>query len=172
MPGIMNQTSIIVLLLAVAAAAAAVFLVTDSDAKSPPPVKIETLDDWVDFTQRSGFELLDKRASDDYFIAIYRTAADEVAFCYRWRGEGDEPSTSLAVRDERMESLRDGERSGETTALNDTGALPAGGFVQGMVIPIRKDYTGPVAVVFRDNRDDRDAKPDREVYLRTVTWGG
>ncbi|MDJ0523033.1 MAG: hypothetical protein QNJ90_13265 [Planctomycetota bacterium] len=161
---------VIVAVVVVVAAAAAFFVIPGADTEVPPPVVIETLEAWVEFTQRPGFKLLEKRALKDYFIAVYRTPADEVAFCYRWRGEGDEPSTSLGVREGGGGDLRDSGRTEDETALNPTGPLPAGGFVQGMVIPIRRDYEGDVMLIFLDNRDDRDAKPDREAFLRTVEW--
>lgn len=152
------------------AAAAMILLPTAGSADTPPPVTIDSLEAWVEFTQRPGFELLDKQAFEDYYIAIYRTPADELAFCYRWRGEGPKPSTSLAVRDALMQNLQDAARTDERTALNATGTLPAGGFIDHMVIPIKPDHEGEVMLVFRDDVDDPGELPDREVYLRTVPW--
>jgi hypothetical protein len=160
---------IVIAVTLVVAAAAALLLPTWNEG-TPPPVKIETLDAWVHLSGRPGFELLDKQADDDYFFAIYRTDANEVAFCYRWRGEGDAPKTSFAVRDERGNDVQDTGHSGNTTSLNPTGMLPAGGFVDGMVIPIRKDYEGPVLLLFRDDIGRPDTIPGRELYAKTLRW--
>ena len=154
----------------VVAAAAAVFLAAPWDGETPPPVSIGTLDAWVEFSTRPGFALLDKRADDDYFIAVYRTAADEVAFCYRWRRDGEAPATSFGVRDPQGHDVQDASRRDEATELNETGPLPAGGFVDGMVMPIRRDYVGPVVLEFRDDQHAPGTIPSREVYSTTLPW--
>jgi len=166
----MSKTALWIPIVIMAVAGGALFFTPFWDRTAPPPVEIETLDAWVALSQRPGFALLDKEALDDYFIATYRTEGDELAFCYRWRGEGETPDTSLAVRDEQQDSVRCAERSDNPTALNPTGPLPAGGFVHGMVIPIRKDHEGLVITAFRDNRGEPDAIPGRSVYLSSVEW--
>lgn len=157
-------------ILIVTVAAGALFLALEWDRTTPPPVEVDTLDQWVALSQRPGFALLDRRSLDDYFIAIYRTEANELAYCYRWRGEGDTPDTSLAVVDDKKVPVNDADRSTNTTALNPTGPLPAGGFVHGMVIPIRQGHEGLVLTEFRDNHGTPDAIPARVVYLGSVDW--
>ena len=154
----------------VTAAAAAMFLTTRWNTDAPPPVTIGTLDAWVEFSRRPGFELLDTHADEDYFIAVYRTEADELAFCYRWRGEGGKPNTSLAVHDDASHDVQDAARRGEATVLNPAGPLPGGGFVDGMVIPIRADHDGPVHVQFQDDRSEPGAIPRHEVYRKALPW--
>ena len=166
----MSKTSLWIPIVILGVVAGAISLTPFWDRAAPPPVEVETLDAWVALSQRPGFALLDKKALDDYFMAMYRTEDDELVFCYRWRGEGEPPDTSLAVRDERQDSVRGAERSDSPTTLNPTGPLPAGGFVHGMVIPIRKDYQGLVITTFRDNHGEPDTIPSRDVYLNSVEW--
>ncbi len=167
----MSDTSRRIWIVIVSVSAAALFLAPACGRTTPPSVTVDTLDAWVELSQRPGFTLLDKKTLDDYFIAIYRTEAEELAYCYRWRGEGDAPDTSLAVSDDRKNNVKDAVRSEEATALNPTGSLPAGGFVHGMVVPIRQSHEGLIITVFRDNHGEPNAIPKREVYLRPVEWG-
>lgn len=161
---------VLVVVVVIAAAAGALFLVPGWTNDTATAVTIDSIEAWQAFTARPDFTLLDEAASADYFIAVYRTEADELAFCYRWRKDDDAPDTSLDVRDENGNELKDPKRWDQTTLLNETGPLPAGGFIHGMVVPIRPDHEGTVRLVFRDNLGAPEAIPAREVYARSFAW--
>ena len=131
---------------------------------------VTSVESWVERTSRSGFTLLDSAELDDYFIAVYRTERGEIAFCCHWRGDTTIPDNSIAVLHEAGRPVN--ARSDEnTTTLNPTGPLPAGGFIHGAVMPIDPTHAGPVRVVFKDDHRNTKDVPSREVYAKTLPWG-
>lgn len=133
--------------------------------------QVSSLEQWIERSQRPGFTLLDKADLDEYYIGVYVTDTHEVALCYWWKLEVDEPDTSLMIRDSDDRNAQDPSRWNVATPLNATGLIPENEYVKGMVIPIDSEHRGAIQVDFQDNYGDPDAVPARTVYAKTLDFG-
>ncbi len=121
--------------------------------------KFRNLSAWEKHTARPGFRLLDSSQTDDYFISVYDTGKDEIAFCYRWKSAN--PATAaqdLGIWDVHKVELSDHNRA-NLTDLNwrrsiwlppPFSPITTGGS-DGIIYPIRPGYRGKIWISFRDD---------------------
>ena len=130
--------------------------------------RASNLSKWEKSTHRPGFTLLDSAEVNDYYICVYDTGLDEIAFCYQWNGSSEEPTAhSLGVNDSNNDDLHDIYRK-KTTSLRWERyygiAVYAG--CDGLVYPIKKGYRGKIRVDFTDG--DASSDKYRLVYSKEL----
>jgi hypothetical protein len=117
--------------------------------------KQDRLSQWEKEVSRPNFRLLDSAQNADYLIAVYDTGKDEIAFCYKWVGNGPKPVThSLAIHDDQGGDLGHGAGKPTTDLLRKRSCgVPS--FLEyrqdgldGIVYPVRSGYRGSLSVAF------------------------
>ena len=130
--------------------------------------QVTSLSQWETHTARPGFRLLDSADVAHYYICVYDTGLDEIAFCYRWHGSHEERHThSLAIHDSSNQDLHDMGREQATSLkwTRDYGIATYAGS-DGMVYPIREGYRGTIQIDFKDG--DGPNGEYRQVYSKVL----
>ena len=115
-------------------------------AQDAPDVnRVSTIEEWEERTQLPGFTLLDRADLPGYYVCVYDTGLEEIAFCYNQKKSEDADSHSFGVYDTRGQSLQDPARWNERSDLNSHGNAY---YIAGMVVPVRPDYRGMIQIGF------------------------
>ena len=125
------------------------------DVLTGGPGRASDLSEWERQSFRPGFRLLDSADASGYYICVFDTGRDEIAFCYQWHGssEAEPRSHTLGVHGPTGD-LHDLDRENPTDlswTRNYVIASWAGS--DGIVYPIKRGYRGKIRIRFRSTED-------------------
>jgi hypothetical protein len=126
---------------------AAVFIYTWTQ-DTPEDIPVSSIGEWEKRSRLPGFTLLDRADLPGYYVCVYDTGLDEIAFCYHQKKPEAAKRHSFAIFDSDGENLQDPARWNKTTELNRPGDTH---FIPGMVVATRTDYHGEIHVEFKED---------------------